>query len=534
MRTRALWLFPAVGILFTSHSLQAVPVHQWSQRFGDANYQAVTSLATDGSGNVLITGQFIGTVDFGGGPLTSTTTFYPDIYVAKFNASGTHLWSHSYHVLLGDGWVAADRSDNVIIAGYFYGTVDFGGGPLTEVGNQDIFVAKFDANGTHIWSQRIGDDDFQGVASVAADGSGNVVITGRWGGSGPPLFTSPYIFVKKLDADGNELWSGGAGGGSGNEHDANGTSVVDGSGNVIVTGVVQGLGYFYCLVVKSDASGNFNWYRSFGDPDNQVFGSVAADRSNNIVFTGNFTGTVDFGGGPLTSSGFDLFMVKFDASGNHLRSQQFAGSLGAGPAAADGSGNVFITGGFSDTVDFGGGPLTSAGGGDVFVAMFDGDGDHVWSERYGDADNQSASSVATYGSSNIVVTGVLNGTVDFGGGPLTSEGGGDIFLARFSGDPTSVTAPRFDATLGQNFPNPFNPATTIEYTLSEQTSAVLGIYDATGRLIVRLDQGMRDAGTHRAEWDGRDADGRAVGSGVYFYRLEGAPSIAAKKMVLVR
>jgi hypothetical protein len=98
----------------------------------------------------------------------------------------------------------------------------------------------------------------------------------------------------------------------------------------------------------------------------------------------------------------------------------------------------------------------------------------------------------------------------------------------------TVTVPALAATLGQNFPNPFKPATTIEYTLSEQSSAVLGIYDATGRLVARLDQGVRDAGTHRVEWNGRDADGRAVGSGVYFYRLEGAPSVAPKKMVLVR
>jgi flagellar hook assembly protein FlgD len=116
---------------------------------------------------------------------------------------------------------------------------------------------------------------------------------------------------------------------------------------------------------------------------------------------------------------------------------------------------------------------------------------------------------------------------------LTSEGI-DIFLAQFMQDPTGVTVPGLVATLGRNYPNPFNPATTIEYTLSEQSSAVLGIYNAAGRLVVRLDQGVRDVGTHRAEWNGRDASGRVVGSGVYFYRLEGAPGVMARKMVLLK
>jgi hypothetical protein len=586
-------------------------------------------MAVDVYGNTLIAGQFVGTLDFGGGPLTSANTYFPDIYLAKFNASGAHVWSQSFGdatFFVGEAWVAADGSGNVIIAGYFGGTVDFGGGPLTAAGYDDIFVAKFDANGTHVWSQRIGDGDFQGVASVAVDGSGSIVITGRWGGTPfPPFESHPYIYITKLDADGNQLWSQSFGGGTGNEHDAYGTSAVDGSGNVFVTGVTLDLGFFHCILAKLDANGDFLWYQSFGDVDNQAFASVAADGSGNVILTGSFFGTVDFGGGPLTSTGdSDVFVVKFEGSGSHLWSRQFVhdSSLGVGRAATDGSDNVVITGGFAGNVDFGGGSLTSAGGGDIFVAILDSNGNHRWSRRFGDVDDQSGSLVAAYGSSNIVITGGFNGAVDFGGGLLTSAGGADIFLAKFMEGPLPVLitsfeakarggsvevtwdvwsdealesyqlfrrdnshpqtiviaegpfnhatrsyidasaepgvtyhyellihtqggddirspvataeVPSLEATLGQNFPNPFNPATTIVYTLNEQSSAVLGIYDAAGQLVVRLDQGSRDAGTHRVVWDGRDASGKAVGSGVYFYRIEGVPRVAPKKMVLVR
>lgn len=100
--------------------------------------------------------------------------------------------------------------------------------------------------------------------------------------------------------------------------------------------------------------------------------------------------------------------------------------------------------------------------------------------------------------------------------------------------PTPVESPAPTAMLGQNFPNPFNPRTTIEYTLPTRSSAVLAIYDSEGALVVRMDQGVRDAGTHRIEWDGRDASGATVGSGVYFYRLEGVAGVMPRKMVLLK
>ncbi len=100
--------------------------------------------------------------------------------------------------------------------------------------------------------------------------------------------------------------------------------------------------------------------------------------------------------------------------------------------------------------------------------------------------------------------------------------------------PTPVEPPAPTATLAQNYPNPFNPTTTIAYSLPSQARVVVGVYDSEGSLVVRLDQGVREAGTHRAEWNGRDAAGAPVGSGVYFYRLEGMTDVAPRKMVLLK
>ena len=88
--------------------------------------------------------------------------------------------------------------------------------------------------------------------------------------------------------------------------------------------------------------------------------------------------------------------------------------------------------------------------------------------------------------------------------------------------------------LHQNVPNPFNPSTTISFSLTETGHATLGIYSINGQLVRRLVHGNMAAGTHEVVWDGRDAVGRDVASGVYVYRLHTATNTAVRKLTLVR
>ena len=111
----------------------------------------------------------------------------------------------------------------------------------------------------------------------------------------------------------------------------------------------------------------------------------------------------------------------------------------------DGAGNVFITGEFEGSVDFGGGLLTSAGGRDIFLAKYDTSGTHLWSQRFGDSRGDQGFGVGVDGTGNVFITGWFQGTVDFGGGPLTSAGSFDIFLAKFGDAPVAVAISLFDA-----------------------------------------------------------------------------------------
>ncbi len=85
-----------------------------------------------------------------------------------------------------------------------------------------------------------------------------------------------------------------------------------------------------------------------------------------------------------------------------------------------------------------------------------------------------------------------------------------------------------------NYPNPFNPTTTISFMLNKNGQVQLNIYDLRGRLVVRLVDGTKTAGLHQVVWNGRDANGRLVGSGLYLYALETQHGKQVRKMMLVK
>jgi hypothetical protein len=151
---------------------------------------------------------------------------------------------------------------------------------------------------------------------------------------------------------------------------------------------------------------------------------------------------------------------------------------------------------------------------------------------------ETGSFAAVSGSVGVSADGMvrwLDGTV--------SEG--TEYVYRLEGEPglihetAGVYVPVRSASLGQNYPNPFNPATKIEYRLPEtgpggKTEVSVVVYDVRGAKVRVLVSGTESAGKHVVEWDGRNDAGHAVGSGVYFYRLETSQFVGTRKMVLLK
>lgn len=423
----------------------------WAKQFGDASDQEGRSICADATGNVILTGYFNGSIDFGGG--ASMSAGGGDAFVAKLDPNGSFLWSRSFGDMsaqAGQG-VAVDAQGSVVATGYFNGASDFGGGTLTSGGSSDVFVVKLSAGGDHLWSKGFGGAGIQSGQGVAIDGMGNVLLTGYFNGSidfgGGALASvgNADVFIAKLSPTGDHVWSKGFG----DVQAQSGQAIaVDPSGDVIVVGTFSGAvdfgggllasaGGSDLFVVKLSADGDHLWSRSFGDGAAQLAQGVAVDAFGNVIVTGVFAGTVDFGGGPLVSKGSsDLFTVKLDASGAHVWSKQFGddGVQSSATITVDNLGNLLLTGGFVGSVNFGGGPLASASlsVGDIFVAKLDPSGEHQWSFRFGDIQDQAGQGIAADPAGNVLVTGHFAGSTDFGAGPLMSAGSSDIFVVKLS------------------------------------------------------------------------------------------------------
>ena len=317
----------------------------WAKAMGGTSLDIGLSITTDAFGNVYITGYFEGTVDFdpGAGTFNLTSVLDDNFFVLKLDAAGNFAWAKTM-----DGGVSNDNSrsittasGNVYNTGSFRGTADFDPGAgtynLTSAGDDDIFVQKFDAVGNFTWAKPMGGAGYDVGKSITTDASGNVYITGYFSDTvdfdpGAGTFNlssagSQDIFVLKLDAAGNFLWTKAMGG---TGWDESNSIITDAFGNVYITGNFSGTvdfdpgagtfnlssaGSQDIFVLKLDAAGNFLWTKAMGGPDWDEGKSITTDASGNVYITGNFNGKVDFDPGAgtfsLTSAGGrDIFVLK--------------------------------------------------------------------------------------------------------------------------------------------------------------------------------------------------------------------------------
>ena len=190
---------------------------------------------------------------------------------------------------------------------------------------------------------------------------------------------------------------------------------------------------------------DFLWAKSIGGTGIDIARSMTLDATGNVYTTGAFTGTVDFDPGAGTSNlsslgGNDVFIQKMDASGNFLWVRSFGASSNdfGNSVALDASGNVYITGYFSGTVDFNPGAgtnyLTSSGGNDIFIQKLDASGNFLWARSFGGPSSDLGNTIDVDASGNVYSIGYFQGTADFNPGAgtynLTSAGSADIFIQK--------------------------------------------------------------------------------------------------------
>ncbi len=446
----------------------------WSLRIGNGNAAAssLKGIATDKAGNVYVTGSFNG--DGNGDAFfydvnntnvgSLTTDGGSDVFVVKYDASGTMLWKVRIGSPGTDVGVACttDASNNVLVTGSFNSTATFydtndvaTAHTLVAGGGSDAFVAKYDASGTYQWSLKGSGSQTELGKSIAADASGNVFVTGNYGpavifGSATIVFTDPFnvtsaalgnnlgqqsdIYLVKFDKDGHYKWitkmqSGGLDAGNGVATDA--------SGNVYVTG-------------------------------NFAQNTTVAGSKKLIFYDATLTTKVDSLGVALGGTDTDVFIAKYDNDGKYIWSAEIGAFNGESALAitVDKNGDVRTVGtcqcyklpnqapyycyffnadrsiggrdynGSEDTTRQGQGGLSA------YIAKYSSTGKFLCGWVRGAFQGPSGGNttvpngIAIKTNGDAMVAGNFVVTVDFDPGPgtaeLTAKGDQDIFIAEFA------------------------------------------------------------------------------------------------------
>jgi hypothetical protein len=182
------------------------------------------------------------------------------------------------------------------------------------------------------------------------------------------------------------------------------------------------------------------WARSAGGMGDDRGRSVCTDASGNVYVTGYFySQSISFGSFTLNnanSTNYDLFIVKYDASGIPLWAQRAGGTSSeyAYGITTDAGGNVLLTGSFnSSSITFGSTVLTNTSANDdIFLVKYDPSGNVLWAKKAGSSSSDIAQSVASDTAGNVVITGSFNSaSIVFGTDTLTNSGGRDVFVMKY-------------------------------------------------------------------------------------------------------
>lgn len=340
-----------------------------------------------------------------------------------------------------------DAANNVYIAGYFqsgfYFVPETSSNLAQAFGSDDIFIAKYSANGTFIWGKTIGGSGQDRPSGMDVSAEGIVSITGYFNGTvdfnpgsavnNLTAIGSRDIFVLKLNSNGDYVWAHKFGSALPDEGVA---TCFDPNGNVFVTGFFQETVDFNpgsatnnftatsydIFILKLDANGNYIWNIDLGSGPAEQGRAIQCDASGNVYTSGSYGSTLDFNPGAptefMSATGVnDIYLLKLTNDGNFIWSKKIGGISNeyALSMAIDLNGAAILGGYFASTTTFNSFPnvaVTSAGLDDAFVVKFNSDGSHAWTRTIGSTGYEQTKAVATDAQGNVYATGFFQGTVD--------------------------------------------------------------------------------------------------------------------------
>ncbi|HEU0137242.1 MAG TPA: T9SS type A sorting domain-containing protein [Flavobacterium sp.] len=537
----------------------------WAGSFGGVGEDVIRGMHVDAAGNVYTTGYFTDTADFdiGSGTFNLSSNGWYDIFVQKTDSNGNLVWAKQFGgggFDLGTG-ISTDNAGNVFITGVFEESVDFspGGGTLTSLGGQDIFILKLDAGGNFLWAKTVGGPGYEETTAIDTTPDGEVVLAGHFSedadfdpGTGTSLLSSAGsndTFLFRLSAAGNLVWAKRYGG---PEIDIAMDLEVGVSGHIYLTGYFEGTADMnpntdQAMFLTSGAEG-FAAYVSHLDASGQLIyagithggsvqnNNIAVDNTGNMYVVGYFSGTANFN--HIASSGtnteftaadfFNAFVARYNADGSIAWARHISGTdtiFGFG-IGVDSVGNVYTSGYFGGSADLDPSSdvfnLTkfSSSATDAFLSVLDNNGVFINAFQYGGVDFIDTHTLGVDAGNNVYVAAHFELTVDINPQPdallnVTSSSFRDLYIIKMSGAPLNV------ANVQDNnvaiYPMPVRDHLYVKTKL-DLSGAPYTIYDGLGRKVA--------AGNLSAD---NSIATDALSKGLYIVKLQGIDSFKVVK-----
>ena len=316
---------------------------QWTKQFGTSTWDNGFGVAADSSNNIYVTGNTGGDLD------NNTSSGGNDLFLVKYNSSGTKQWTKQLGSSGNDQGrgVTVDSSDNIYVTGLTKGGLDGN----SWQGNNDIFLVKYNSSGTKQWTQQLGTLYSDIASGVTVDSSNNLYVTGYTHGDldGNTNSLTYDLFLIKYNSSGNKQWTKLLGSVEDTGYSGRGLAS-DSSNNIYITGQTN-------VLIKYNSSGTKQWTKQLSGS----WWSVTVDSNDYIYVTGETTASVS-----------DILLVKYNSSGTKQWSQTFgtdSNDEGLG-VTVDSSDNIYITGSTTGGLD----GNTNSGQDDIFLLKYNSDG----------------------------------------------------------------------------------------------------------------------------------------------------------------
>ena len=479
-----------------------------------------TGTAVDAQGNTYVTGTFGNNIRLDGTTSLASSSG-STVFVVKYSPTGTVIWVRQLGTTAAQpanstysGGLALDAAGNLYVTGTFSGALGVGSTTLTSTGGAsdfDIFLIKYDAQGTVQWARAAGGTDYDEATAVAVNAAGVVAIGGdsyspslTFGSQTVPVgANTPSVFVVRYDAAGTAQWAQAFPSGS-NDYGYIEAVAVDATGSVGLTGEFSGnlfigattlstTGSYTVFAAKCSAAGVPQWARQA--QGNTCFPLRAVfDPAGNFAITGQMQGAATFGSFTLTPpASAGLFLVKYDAAGTVQWARQNSGTASTVGIAltADGAGNFYLGGGYGGgTITLGTITLPASSLYRTLVARYDGQGTPQWAVTVASANTSSSvQSLAIAPAGSLMVTGTYNNFLNLTAAlsvQASESVGNDIFVARLTGAvPLATAAPRPALPALALYPNPARGTATVALPAG-LAGQPLRLHDALGHELRRF------------------------------------------------